>query len=147
MTATYINTCKPNRIKWRSANITTFKFDNIIRQVSRNFLPIHFINNHFLKQKHDILSTHIYYLSCHTVSRLRTFVYHLHIPLSFGLIVDNMVRTHATGDTNNLKFKQDGQQPCVKYMWGVCIYNNLVLLLTLTNNVVTKLQRWSSNSS
>jgi hypothetical protein len=104
MTATYINTCKSNRIKWRSANITTIKFDNIIGQVSRNFLPIHFINNHFLKQKHDILSTHTYYFSCHTASRLRTFVYHLHIPLSFRVTVDNMVRTHAADDTNNLKF-------------------------------------------
>lgn len=103
--ATYINTCKPNRIKWRSANITTIKFENIIGQVSRNFLPIHFINNHFLKQKQDILHTHIYYLSCHTASRLRTFVHHLHIPLSFGLTMDNMVRTHAADDINNLKFK------------------------------------------
>lgn len=147
MTATYVNTCKPNRIKLRSANITTIKFDNIIGQVSRNFLPIHFINNHFLKQKHNILSTRIYYLSCHTVSRLRTFVYHLHMPLSFRLTVDNMVRNHAADDIHNLKFKQDAQQPCVKYMWGVCIYNNLVLLLTLTNNVVTELQQRSSNSS
>jgi len=116
MTVTYINTCKPNRIKWRSANITTIKFYNIIGQVSRNFLPIHFINNHFLKQKHDILSTHIYYMSCHTASRLRTFVCHLHIPLSFRLTVDNMVRTHAADDIKNLKFKHNAQQPYVKYM-------------------------------
>lgn len=116
MTETYINTCKPNRIKGRSANITTIKFDNIVGQVSGNFLPIHFINNHFLKQKHDILSTHIYYLSCHAASRLRTFVYHLHIPLSFRLTVDKMVRTHAVDDINNLKFKQDAQQPCAKHM-------------------------------
>lgn len=115
--ATYINTCKPNRIKWRFPNITSMKSDNIIGQVSRNFLPIHFINNHFLKQKHGILSTHIYYLNCHTASRLHTFVYHLHISLSFRLTMANMVRTHAADDINNLKFKQDALLcvlPCMK---------------------------------
>jgi len=27
-----------------------------------------------------------------------------------------MARTHTADDINNLKFKQDAEQPCVKYM-------------------------------